>query len=41
VVRWLHRDSGLVRIEHVARIDWDTDAITLARRDLDLLTGAG
>jgi sporulation protein YlmC with PRC-barrel domain len=41
VVRWLHRDSGLVGIEHVERIDWDTDTITLARADLDDLTGAG
>ena len=41
VVRWLHRHSGLVGLAHVARIDWDTDSITLARGDLDHLTRTG
>ena len=41
VVRWLHRHSGLVGIEHVDRIDWDTDKITVRRADLDDLTHAG
>ena len=41
VVRWLHRHSGLVGIEDVDRIDWDSDTITVARRELDHLTGVG
>lgn len=41
VVRWLHRHSGLVRIEHVEPIDWGTDRITVSRADLDDLTRAG
>jgi len=41
VVRWLHRHSGLVGIEDVDRIAWDTDTITVARRELDHLTGVG
>jgi hypothetical protein len=41
VVRWLHRHTGLVGVEHVDRIDWDTDKIALVRGDLDHLTRAG
>lgn len=41
VIRWLHRDSGLVGIEQVTRIDWEAERLTVSRSDLDDLTRAG
>jgi sporulation protein YlmC with PRC-barrel domain len=41
VVRWLHRHSGLVGIDNVARFDWEAETLTVAGTDLDDLTRAG
>ena len=41
LVRRVHRHSGLVGIEHVTRIDWEGERLTVSRSDLDDLTRAG
>lgn len=41
IVRWLHRHTGLVCMDHVDSIGWDSETITVARVDLDDLTPTG
>lgn len=38
LIRRLHRHSGMVGLEHVERIDWEAERLTVSRTDLDDLT---